>query len=156
MPSRDKEFRAFMVAKMNVKEEKRKEAITKIVRKGLLMRLVLECDFLDARLAAMEKLDTYDIRKTTGEEYAFYLKLALNEKVAEIRRIASNRLDPADRNKLTGSPFADMRLTVAQITSSRDTLIRLLVDPDEQVRATAEKSLKKKNLGEDIDPRSIN
>ena len=156
MPSRDKEFWAFMVAKLNMKEEKRKEAITKIVRKGLLMRLVLECDFLDARLAAMEKLDTYDIRKTTGEEYAFYLKLAMNEKVAEIRRIASNRLDPADRNKLTGSPFADMRLTVAQITSSRDTLIRLLVDPDEQVRATAEKSLKKKNLREDIDPRSIN
>lgn len=156
MPSRDKEFRAFMVAKLNMKEEKRKEAITKIVRKGLLMRLVLECDFLDVRLGAMRKLDTYDIRKTTGEEHTFYLKLALNEKVTEIRHIASKRLDPADRNKLTSSPFADMRLTVAQMTSSREILLRLIIDSDEQVRTAAERSLKKKGLRENTNPHSIN
>jgi hypothetical protein len=156
MPSRDKEFRAFLIAKLNVSPEKRLAAIAKITRKGLLMKLVIECDFLDMRLGAMKKLNTYDINKTTGEEHAFYLKLTMCEKVTEIRHIASQRLDPTDRNKLVSSPFADMRLTVAQMTSSRDILLRLVIDPDPQVSATAERSLKKKGLQESANPHSIN
>ncbi|MCE9586094.1 hypothetical protein K8R04_02110 [Candidatus Uhrbacteria bacterium] len=156
MPSRDKEFRAFLKAKLDPLPEKRQEAITKINRRGLLMRLVRETDFPDSRLGAMKRLDTFDLRKASPEEKAFYLKIALNENVTEIRLIAAKRIDSADRDKLTGSAFADVRLMVALNTSSRDTLLRLLLDPDTAVKTMAEKSLRKNGLQESSRPYSVN
>lgn len=156
MTAKDDEFKAFHVAKINPKPEKRKEALRKVKRRGLLTRLVNESEFPDSRLNAMKKLDTLDPRKASPEERAFYLKLALKESVTEIRHIAARHVDPTNRDKLTGSAYADIRLMLAQMTSSRDVLMRLLVDKDPAVVAMAEKGLRKRGLQESARPYSVN
>lgn len=146
MPGRNnnKEFKAFCTAKLNTKPHMRLEALGLVKRRSLLIRLVLETEFPDTRLGAMRKLDALDQRKAKPEEHAFYVRLAMNEQMTEIRLIASKRVHPAERDKLASSAFADVRLMVAMMTSSRDTLLRLIIDPDQAVRNAAEKGLKNK------------
>lgn len=158
MPGRNnnKEFKAFCTAKLNPKPHMRQEALGLVNRRSLLIRLVVETEFPDTRLGAMRKLNKLDEHKAKPEEHAFYLKLALNEQMTEIRLIAAKRIHPADRDKLANSAFADVRFTVAQMTSSRDTLLRLILDTDSKVRTEAEKSLKKKGLQESNRPHSVN
>lgn len=156
MSAKDDEFKAFHVAKINPKPEKRKEALEKVKRRGLLIRLVNESEFPDSRLSAMKKLNVLDPGKATPEERAFYLKLALKESVTEIRHIAAKHVDPTDRDKLTGSAYADIRLMLAQMTSSRDVLMGLLVDKNVAVAAMAEKGLRKRGLQGSARPHSVN
>lgn len=150
------QYRAFKQAKLNTQPEVRKLALARIDRRGLLIRLVLESEFQDSRLGAMQRLATFNVHNATPQELEFYLKLALKEKVTAIRVIAANRVYPGDRDKLVESVFPDVRLMVAQMTSSRDVLRRLVMDPDAAVKATAEKSFSKKDLQENFDPFSVN
>lgn len=143
MTERDKEFRAFHIAKLNPSRDKRKTAFMKITRRGLLMRLVNESEFRDVRLASLERLNTRELRKTSPEEQAFYLKLALNDRDPQVRMTSVTRIDPSSRNKLINSAHADVRIYLAQTTTWREGLLRMLLDKDPEVKAEAEKSLNK-------------
>jgi hypothetical protein len=151
-----KELAAFHEAKENKSPEKRRDAIVKITRKGLLMRLLVEGRFNDARLAALRKLAVRDSRSSTAEEFKLYLDLSLNEKDPEIRQLCARRVDLSDRDKLANSAFSDVRLFLAQTTSSRDILLRLLMDKNPNVRNEAEKSFSKKGLQPHSGPHSVN
>lgn len=155
MSEKTNEFAAFHIARQNPKADKRAQALAAIKRRGLLIRLLKEGQYDDARLGAINKLEKLDTRKAKTEELTLYFHLAMQEPNREIRMIASKLIDPADRDKLTGSAYADVRLTVALMSSTRETLHRLLVDPDQNVRKQAEKSLDKRGL-QNARPHSIN
>lgn len=155
MSDKGNEFAAFHAARQHPKPETRAEALTIIKHRNLLLRLINESPYDDSRLGAIKKIEVMDFRRAKPEEPALYFRLAMNEPNAEIRMIAAKLINPADRDKLTGSAYADVRLTVALISSSRETLHRLLLDKDEKVRQQAEQSLKKKGL-QNTRPHSIN
>ena len=146
MSDRDKEFRAFHIAKLNPSRDKRETAFMKISRRGLLMRLVKECEFRDIRLASLERLNSRELRKLSTEEQAFYLKLALVDRDPQVRMTSVTRIDPNSRSSLLSSLYADVRLFLAQTTTKREDLLRLLLDKAPEVRTEAEKSLNKSSV----------
>lgn len=143
---RDKEFKAFHIARANPVADRRKSAFAKLSRPHFFRRLVAEGEYKDTRLAALEKLAPRDGVPVTSEEYALYLKLATTDPEPEIRLIAAARVKLSDRKKLINSPFPNVRAFLAQTTSWREGLQRMLIDPDPAVRAEAERGLKKKDL----------
>jgi hypothetical protein len=150
------QLNAFHVAKADKSADKRKEAFTKITRKGLLLRLVVEGQFKDMRVAALKKLDAHAHKDSSPEEFKVYLEHALREKDTEIRMLCARRIDLRDRAKLMSSQYADVRQFLAHTTSSQETLLLLLMDSDQKVRQEAEKSLNKKDLRENSRPYSVN
>ena len=155
MSDKGNEFAAFHTARQHPKPEKRSQALAIIKRRNLLLRLITASTYDDSRLGAIRKLETMDTRKAKPEELRLYFRLAMEEPNREIRTIASKLIDPSERDKLTGSVYPDMRLMVALMTSSWETLLRLLVDSDEGVRRQAEKSLGKRGL-QHTRPHSVN
>lgn len=150
-----REIDAFHVARADTKPEKRKLALDQVSRPGLLKRLINESKFPDTRRNALKKFVSGDPGRRKRDDWAFLLDLAMNDADPEIRATAFKNVDPADRNKLASCNYPEIRRLVAQMTSSRDILMRLLIDPNPDVQLMAEKGLGKRGL-EQPHPLSIN